>query len=908
MDNSDNFEENNFKFEAPQEKFRYSDSNGFRFSNDSNMKFNMDDCDSNYSFVFENFKNNNENQNHDSKNEGFFPIKNCNLDDSLKEGFTEYNRENLNSNRNYNIPFDNLKHNEKSLNKSSSLEITCKLKRLNLESNNETSIEYIIDILLTFQNYLIESKMQEIFKIITNISKLNIKNNISPSYIRFLREMIFISDIIAEAQIILNIINNNDFNIDNFINDLKLSYKFFHISIALNFSLNTKISSNLNDYLNPVNLIILSELNEKRKIKFDSMHLCSIDFEIFKKISNFRKILSEKLFIERIYFEFIKKILFYIQIIKDSFDVELLSNKTKSNSNNNHIINFNSKNDKILNEKDPICNEENYIEIVNLSSNEYRKELKFYLSNFKFEVIFAILSYLQENSISNFESFLKYYYCKFNLFKSNVINSYTTFFDHFYQINIADFNNKLVLKNQYSVIKEKIRIDKSFLNTQKISFRQKKRNIIQFNKYQDFLKIENVDLVLLFNDFTNFENGKISLLNQTQSQENDLNLTNIKDSKIDRVEASNFIDNSDLIRFSINSLKSDFFTFKIKSKESNTTIKKKQNENAFFENFNNLSINDDLAHQSYLDFQMKNDNSILSKNYSGYLSILKNPNLNDVGKEYKIDSINPDIVKLRFKRKNLNNNILDSCINDTLNTNTGKNNSRLINSKIIGSSSLISDKKKRYNTRKTRNHQKNPNLNKLKEFNFEFAKRENIDKKIIRKFRKYVQDKYFKNLKLTRKKSQFYDLMNQFLNKCLFPPCKTYDNLIFKSFSYSYLSWLFSHRILQLLFKKYIKSSLQTLANYLCEIFAVESSEEIDKLKNYLENYIEIYSLVQHNTSININNNLILNSSRSKYEISEINQSILKNDAFESELDYDLNIFDESAEIRNLLNKYTNNC
>ena len=47
--------------------------------------------------------------------------------------------------------------------------------------------------------------------------------------------------------------------------------------------------------------------------------------------------------------------------------------------------------------------------------------------------------------------------------------------------NIADFNNKLVLKNQYSIIKEKIRIDKSFLNTQKISFRQKKRNIIQFN-------------------------------------------------------------------------------------------------------------------------------------------------------------------------------------------------------------------------------------------------------------------------------------------------------------------------------------------------------------------------------------------------------------------------------------------
>lgn len=913
MDNLESFEDNNFKFEEPQEKFRYSDSNGFRFSNNSNMKFNMDDYDSNCSFVFENFKADTDNQNSDTKHECLFPVKNSNLDDSSKERFTEFNRENPKSQSNYFISFDQNKHNEKSFNKSGSLEVNFRHKKLSFEPYNETSIESIIEILVTFQTNLTESKIIEILNLITNISKIKIKDNASPSYIRFIREMIFISEILSEAQIILNIINDNDFNIDNYTNNIKLSYNFFLLSLYANSFSSIKnssnMNSNLNEYMNPLNLIILWELNEKNKGKVDSMYLCSINYQIYKKIAAFRKILMEKLFVERIYFEFLKKIVFYIDFVKESFILELQNARMKSVNNNCFVQMKNSKK-----------NTENDTEKLNVTS-ECKKELKFYLSNFKCEIIFAILSYLQESCITNFDTFLKYYYSKFNLFKSNAIISYTKFFDHFYQINVADFSDKLIIKNKYKVIKEKIIIDKSFLNTQKISFRQKKRNILQFNKYQEYLNLENIDIIQIFIDIPNIEHSKTHILNHSYSQynDNDLNLLNIKDSKLEKFEQSNFIDNSDLNRFSINSMKSDFYAFRIKSKESNTTIKKKQAENAFFENFNNLSINDDIIQQSYLDFQLKNDinNSMISKLNSNSISILKNINTNDEVKEYKIEFVNPNFINLRLKRKKLTDNISESCINDTINTNLNfnekiKNNSRMVNSKILSSSSIILNPNKRSYLRKTRNHLKNPNLNKLKEFNFEFGKRENVDKKIIRKFRKFVQDKYFKNLKLTRKKSQFYDLMNQFLNKCLFPPCKTYDNLIFKSFSYGYLSWLFSHRIIQLLFKKYIKSNMQNLTKYLCEIFSIENSQDIEKLKNYLENYIDIYNSLSN--SNNQNNNLVLNSSRSKQskqEISEINPSCftgnnIKNDTFEQ--DSQINIFDESAEINYLLNKYTNKC
>lgn len=102
---------------------------------------------------------------------------------------------------------------------------------------------------------------------------------------------------------------------------------------------------------------------------------------------------------------------------------------------------------------------------------------------------------------------------------------------------------------------------------------------------------------------------------------------------------------------------------------------------------------------------------------------------------------------------------------------------------------------------------------------------------------------------------------------------------------------------------------MQNLTKYLCEIFSIENSQDIEKLKNYLENYIDIYNSLSN--SNNQNNNLVLNSSRSKQEISEINPSCFtgnnnKNDTFEQ--DSQINIFDESAEINYLLNKYTNKC
>ena len=136
----------------------------------------------------------------------------------------------------------------------------------------------------------------------------------------------------------------------------------------------------------------------------------------------------------------------------------------------------------------------------------------------------------------------------------------------------------------------------------------------------------------------------------------------------------------------------------------------------------------------------------------------------------------------------------------------------------------------------------------LKTFNPKFLKKENIDKKIFRRFRKFVKALYKekKNIQIFSKNELFWE---RFYFKNLLPPVKiTYNDKLIehKSFNNQYLIWLFSQEGTTELFQLFIKKEAENVINnFIKEYNLVQSKEPniIEKLRQYINYIPEIYSL-----------------------------------------------------------------
>lgn len=124
----------------------------------------------------------------------------------------------------------------------------------------------------------------------------------------------------------------------------------------------------------------------------------------------------------------------------------------------------------------------------------------------------------------------------------------------------------------------------------------------------------------------------------------------------------------------------------------------------------------------------------------------------------------------------------------------------------------------------------------LKGFHFTSTKRENIDKKVIRKYRKYLSKldslMYFDNR--SEKK------LIKFKNNLLFPPFE-YKNEIFKSFNTSYLKWLFDDDEISIYYKEFFNINCDSIVDFLINTFKISDQKEINLLKKYLQNMPFIY-------------------------------------------------------------------
>ena len=128
-------------------------------------------------------------------------------------------------------------------------------------------------------------------------------------------------------------------------------------------------------------------------------------------------------------------------------------------------------------------------------------------------------------------------------------------------------------------------------------------------------------------------------------------------------------------------------------------------------------------------------------------------------------------------------------------------------------------------------------------FNPKFTKRENLDKKIVRKFRKFLKEYYWKN-------PQIFDICTnkefwlKFVNEDVFPPSSfTYlgQSYHFKSFNTSYICWVFSQKNSEYYFSIFVKEKGKTVYKSIYEKYWRKINELSDNDKIEVSKHLEFY-------------------------------------------------------------------
>lgn len=229
---------------------------------------------------------------------------------------------------------------------------------------------------------------------------------------------------------------------------------------------------------------------------------------------------------------------------------------------------------------------------------------------------------------------------------------------------------------------------------------------------------------------------------------------------------------------------------------------------------NNLNINVGTSSYNYKD----NNNCNIQNNTNALGSS------SNVGNNYNHNTIDISFCNTNTQAKSTR---LKFAVNKN-DTNTGNNIT------TNNPSSMYIGKKE------TKTKVKNPYF---KDFNFKFTKRENIDKKILRKSRKFLKDRAKKGkvnwgvLNLTENQQAFW---TNYLLQNLLPPMKYHDKELnedfeFKSFNTNYMVWLFSHKGSIELYDIYLQEHLCGLLDSFIKKFDLKEVDEINQLAYYIQ-------------------------------------------------------------------------
>lgn len=197
----------------------------------------------------------------------------------------------------------------------------------------------------------------------------------------------------------------------------------------------------------------------------------------------------------------------------------------------------------------------------------------------------------------------------------------------------------------------------------------------------------------------------------------------------------------------------------------------------------------------------------------------------------------------------------------------------------------------------------------LKDFNPKFLKKENIDKKILRRFRAYIKE-------INQKTPDYLETFektfwNDFSDIKLLPPMQYTESpnklVEFKSFNTKYLSWLFSKNGAAELFNSFVQQQGNDFLNSLIENYESKISKEhgiIEKLKAYLFQIPELYSQSKPSISSKESSFCIENASTCSDESLHKNEKLSKRiNVFDLDDSYFNNTNDYREELLDLLEK-----
>ena len=248
------------------------------------------------------------------------------------------------------------------------------------------------------------------------------------------------------------------------------------------------------------------------------------------------------------------------------------------------------------------------------------------------------------------------------------------------------------------------------------------------------------------------------------------------------------------------------------------------------ENIFSIRDNSDLDKEPLISFNLSDNSEESLSFFSG-----KNP----FESNYKSDFIfehKKIFINSKVYNKEKNNNKNQTNIND-----------KKIESISINSNNISNKNKLKYKNEtnpKLKSYKYDGRKKKIKEYKFKKVKRENLDKKILRKFKKFLKhslrEKTENEVKNYIKNNGFWP---DYISMNLMPPF-SYDKekITFKSFNTQYLCWFFEHKFSLELFNIFI----QLKYNDLLELIKVncklkEDSEDYNLLKVYLNCMPTIY-------------------------------------------------------------------
>ncbi len=176
---------------------------------------------------------------------------------------------------------------------------------------------------------------------------------------------------------------------------------------------------------------------------------------------------------------------------------------------------------------------------------------------------------------------------------------------------------------------------------------------------------------------------------------------------------------------------------------------------------------------------------------------------------------------------------------------------------------IIQDPSSNYNTYKKDNipqhtHKKIVDNPKLKTYNPKAVKKENIDKKVIRKFRNYLIE-HAKSLDFSDNESKFWI---SFIKENLLPPMKYYNPLMnekvdFKSFNSKYLTWFFSKKGAKSYYANFINDRLNEVMHDLIGSYEAigKSSDLYYQILTYVQHLANTFGDEEHQENMNNYNN-----------------------------------------------------